>query len=75
MELFIYLFIFNELLQITMSCKTPTFMYLDTYGCLRWWNFSFFSKNQSLVVLTPCVGLNCLSKHLVLWPKYNQSTI
>jgi len=34
-------------------------------------DFFVFSKNQSLVALTPCFSLNCLSGHLVLWPKQN----
>jgi hypothetical protein len=41
-------------------------------SCLRWSNFSFFQK-KCLVVLTLCVALSCLLRHLMLWPKYNKS--
>jgi len=34
--------------------------------------FHFFKK-QCSVVLTLCVALSCLLRHLMLWPKYNKS--
>jgi hypothetical protein len=57
--------------KLLWGCKTSTFMCLDTYGYLKWWNLFTFLKYQSLVVLTPCVTLSCFLGHLVLWPKYN----
>jgi hypothetical protein len=57
--------------KLLWGCKTSTFMCLDTYGYLKWWNVFIFLEYQSLVVLTPCVTLSCFLGHLVLWPKYN----
>jgi len=71
MENFLKFWFLMNYCKLIWFWKSSTFMCLDTYGCLKWWNVFIFSEYKSLVVLTPCVTLSCFLGHLVLWPKYN----
>jgi hypothetical protein len=49
----------------------PQLLCVWIHWCFKSWSFFIFSKNQNLVILTPCFSLSCLWGHLVLWLTYN----
>jgi hypothetical protein len=73
--IFFSIVIFKQLLQITLILQNPQLYVFGYIWMFYMVNVFCFFKKSKFGDATLCVALSYLLGHLMLWQKYNQSTM